>query len=290
MSLLNPFQQSLVLYAGGLTGGGFQGAIGFQGDRGFQGDVGNIGVQGFSGIQGRVGNQGSEGPAGLQGVQGIVGIQGVAGIVGTQGNAGVQGVEGSQGVQGLTNTEFAITTAYQLLGSTIKSVNLNHLTGWLTTAISLSSGTQTFIPVYVQTAATLTGAMFELDTQGAYTASNYNGVGLYSISGGTLTLVASTTNNGDIFKAASGTLLKEPFAVPYSAAVGVYYMSFLYSSSAQTTAPAISGQTANFNLGRADFSNSYVLSGILTGRTTLIASQASSGLSLSNNSTWVNVY
>jgi hypothetical protein len=319
-TLINPFQQSLVLYAGGLTGfNGFQGPLGYQGDAGFQGGVGMVGVQGAFGIQGRVGLQGPDGtqgiaginaigvqgwqgvqgrfglqgldgPQGLEGVQGIIGFQGNDGTAGLVGVQGRQGIAGIQGNQGLTNTEFAITTAYQLLGSAIKSVNLNHLTGWLTSAITLVSQQQKFVPVYVQTAATLTGVMFEMNTQGVYTANNYNGVGLYSINAGTLTLVASSANNGNLYKAAAQSLVKEPFAVAYSAAVGVYYISLLYSNSAETTAPSISGQSANFNLGRADFSNSYVLSGTLAGRTTLIASQAASGLSESVNSVWVNVY
>lgn len=292
----NSFQEQLDLYLAGGTGQGFQGYAGTQGAQGFQGMQGRQGNAGIQGLQGDVGIQGVQGLLGLQGVQGVTGIIGTQGVQGHQGFQGalgiqgLQGVQGRQGVQGVPNAEFVITTAYQALGSSIKSVNLNHLTGWTTTAVGLTSQTAIFVPVYLQTAQSITGVMYEQDTAGVFTASNYNGFGLYSISAGTLSLVASTPTDGNLFKNADDTFVKKAFASPYSASAGVYYIATLYSSSTQTTQPAISGQTANFNIARADFSNSYVLCGTLGGQTALPATQLASGLTIGVSSVWVNLY
>ena len=43
--------------------------------------------------------------------------------------------------------------------------------------------------------------------QGLYTATNENRIGLYSYSEGTITLVASTADNGDLWKGIANTLV-----------------------------------------------------------------------------------
>jgi len=129
---------------------------------------------------------------------------------------------------------------------------------------------------------TVTGIKFFQGTQGVYTANNYNGVGLYSYSGGTLTLVASSTNDGNIWKGTSQTWQTKAFSSPYNASAGIYFVSFLYSSSAVTTAPAI-GQTQALATGSSafDFTNSAKISANITGQTALPSSQAMSGLTAS---------
>lgn len=279
----NTYELCVDLY--GPQGGGGGGPRGFQG---FQGDIG-VGIQGFQGVQGFIGNIGTQGRQGVQGIgfQGLQGLQGSQGLVGPFGS---QGVQGTQGVQGIPNAEFVLVTAYQELGSQIKTVNLNLLTGWLTSSIPLTSGTTIFVPVYLQSQQTVTGVMFEQDTQGVYTADNYNGFGVYSISGGTLTRVLASANDGNVFKNASNSFVKKAFSSTALLNPGVYYIGILYSSSAQTTQPTISGQTANFNLGRADFTNNYILCGTRTGQTTMLTSLAASTLSIGNNAPWVNLY
>lgn len=261
------------------------------GPRGFQGFQGLVGTgaQGTQGVQGFIGNVGTQGRQGAQGL----GFQGPSGIVGPQGVVGPfgpQGVQGVQGIQGNANAEFLLVTAYQQLGSQIKTVNLNLLTGWLTSGVSLTHQVITFVPVYLQSQQTITGVMFEQDLQGVYTAVNYNGFGLYSIFAGTLTLVAGSLNDGNVFKNANNTFVKKAFSATYIALPGVYYLAALYCGSPQSVAPAISGQTANFNLGRADFTNNYLLCGTLSAQTALPASVAASALTLSNNAYWLNLY
>jgi len=94
--------------------------------------------------------------------------------------------------------------------------------------------------VYVEYDVTLTGIGFLQITQGSYTADNYNGVGLYSYNGsGTWTLVASSTDDGNIWKGAANTIQKKAFTTPYAATTGIYLVASMYNSSAQTTAPSI---------------------------------------------------
>ena len=116
-------------------------------------------------------------------------------------------------------------------------------------------------------------------TQGNYTANNYNGVGLYSVSGGTLTLVASSTNDGNIWKAANNTFNSKAFTIPYSASAGLYYVAAMYSTSSQATAPAVLCATASFNANVVkafDFTNSLKLTEFLGTQTSLASPITSS--------------
>lgn len=105
MSLNNTFQEQVIEYFTGPTGGGLgfqgrQGLQGVQGDPGFNGFQGNQGWQGFVGTQGAQGIYGAQGDVGFgfQGNQGF-GFQGNQGF-GFQGNVGVQGFQGTVGDSG----------------------------------------------------------------------------------------------------------------------------------------------------------------------------------------------
>lgn len=183
--------------------------------------------------------------------------------------------------------------AFAELGSSIKAepVGISLALCALSNA-SLADGRVDFIPVYLPAAKTITGVMFHQTTQGVYTADNYNGVGLYSYSGGTLTLVASSTDDGNIWKTVSTTWKTKAFSSPYSAAAGLYFVALLYNSSAQTTAPQIlktnsAGSITQFGI---DFTNSAKLFGNLAGQNTLPATQAMSGVSGATDSRYVAVY
>lgn len=110
----------------------------------------------------------------------------------------------------------------------------------ITTSGSLSSQTVKFSAVWLPKDSTITGVKWFQNTQGSYTANNYNGVGLYSfnVATGDLTLVASSTDDGNIWKAATGWSNKA-FSATYAAAAGLYFIGILYCSSAQTTAPVL---------------------------------------------------
>jgi len=176
--------------------------------------------------------------------------------------------------------------AYQDLGSTFKSYPLTMpqgITG-ITTNSTLNDGSARFTIVYVPLGATITGVKWYQTTQGVYTADNYNGVGLYTYSAGTLTLVASSTNDGDIWKAASNTWATKAFSSTYVATAGIYVICALYNSSAQTTAPAIGAAAAASNnaVMSNDFTNSAKISSSLAAQTSLPASTAMSSLGVNN--------
>jgi len=169
--------------------------------------------------------------------------------------------------------------AYQALGSSIIASNVDGDLSSGTSGQSLTSQRCYISAVYLDKAQTVTGVKWVQITAGDYTSNNYNGVGLYSYSAGTLTLVASSTDDGNIWKATTGTMSSKAFSTPYSAAAGLYFVGFLYCSSSQVTAPSLGIINAASTINTiTDFTNSAKTSGLITGQTALPASQAMSGI------------
>jgi hypothetical protein len=126
----------------------------------------------------------------------------------------------------------------QALGSTIKAIPMGcDAIGSQSTA--LIDGLAFWQPIYIDEATTITGVKWVNATAGDYVADNNNRIGLYSVSGTTYTLVASCANDGNLWKGTANTLNTKAFSAPYAAAKGVYYLCFLYNTSAETAAPAI---------------------------------------------------
>lgn len=163
----------------------------------------------------------------------------------------------------------------------------------VTTSNILVSGTLVFQAVYVRTAGTITGVKWYQAVQGSYTAASPgNQLGLYSLSGTTLTLVASCADDGNLWKAASNAMTNKAFTTPYSAAVGIYFISVLYKQSAQTTAPQL-GCAANLqgaNISIADFTTFKIYGSIGGANTSLPSSQVLSGVSATNIKYWLALY
>ena len=183
--------------------------------------------------------------------------------------------------------------AYQALGSTIKAqtVGLNH--SRITAAVALTSQALFFVAVYLTKPQTITGVKWWQAVKGNYTASNYNGVGLYSYSGGTITLVASSTNDGTTWQTANNnTIGIKAFSSTYSASAGIYYVAFMYSSSAVVTGTQIgvSASISNINLSLLDFTNNAKLVGSLTAQTSLPSTQALSVTTTIANQLWIAIY
>jgi hypothetical protein len=192
--------------------------------------------------------------------------------------------------QGLTDNPY--TLGLRAMGSSIKASGLVcDQAARATSLFALVSQKTSWFAVYLPKAATLTGVQTIIKTQGSYTGNNYNGVGLYSVSGGTATLVASSTNSATLWTAALG-FLQVPFSSTYVAAPGLYYICVLYCSSAETTAPNL-GAAASTPLGAysADFTNSNKLYGIISSLTALPSpTQALSGITASAAAMWVALY
>lgn len=113
-----------------------------------------------------------------------------------------------------------------------------------TSNVALADNIQYFGMCYVPNDVTVTGIRFVQAVAGNYTPDNTNGIALYSYSGTTYTKVVETTNDtGDpnIFEASANTVVTKAFSTPSAITKGFYAVSFLYNSSAQTTAPSLSG-------------------------------------------------
>lgn len=183
--------------------------------------------------------------------------------------------------------------AMAALGSTIKaiSVGCEGVIGAFGSGAALTNQRVTFTAVYLPQAATITGVKFFQVAQGNYTANNYNGVGLYTYSGGTMTLVASSTNDGNIWKGTANTWQTKAFSATYSASAGIYFIGHLYCQSAQTTAPTVAMFTnVNNNYSLFDFTNSAKLYGQVNTLTALPASQLMSGVTGYNTTTLLLLY
>lgn len=139
---------------------------------------------------------------------------------------------------------------------------------------------------------TLTGIKFWQITQGVFTGDQTNSIALYTYSAGTITKVAESANNANIWKGASGSMQSVPFASTYVATAGIYFAGLLYNNSAQTTAPILATGTAmpQAAMNAADLTNSAKLSSTLSARTTQPTSQAMSGLSSANARIWLGFY
>jgi hypothetical protein len=192
-----------------------------------------------------------------------------------------------------TSYEWIWTTGMQALGSTIKGVNLGTPVFYSQGAAAfLTSGAVRFVPYYLPQSQTITGVKFYQANTANYTGNNYNGVGLYSYSGGTLTLVASSTNSASFWINTINTWVTKPFSSTYSASPGIYYIGMMYSFSSQTTAPqTIGGSTVNNAFATFDLTNSAKIAGLsATGQTVLPSTILMSNINSTTNVPLIYLY
>lgn len=157
--------------------------------------------------------------------------------------------------------------AFQALGSEIKALSIQSTSFARTANTLLVSQTVLFVAVYLANKSTITGACYDQNIIIVYTGNNYNGVGLYTYSGGTLTLVASSTNDANFWL--NNQFQKKAFSSTYDAEPGVYYLGFLYCASSGS-APGLNGlPTPSSTL---DFTNSAKSACSLSGQTALPSS------------------
>jgi len=200
------------------------------------------------------------------------------------------GVSGPPSFQDSHDADIRIMMA---LGSQIKAQTYGMpITTANTAGLGLTSGAVRFQAIWLATAATLTGAYVYIRTQGNYTANNNNKLGLYTYSAGTLNLAAQTNDDPTIWTAAAGTIVKKAFASTYTAAPGLYFLAFLYSNSAQVTAPAVGVAItlASATQGTVDFTNSGKLFSSLAAQTDLPLTTAMSAHVAATSVPWMGVY
>lgn len=168
----------------------------------------------------------------------------------------------------------------QLLGSVTLYETLGQSQGNIAVSAALADGTARFVAINITEQTTITGVTWWQSVAGDYTADNYNGVALYSYSAGTITLVASSTNDGNIWKQTVATFGSKNFSSTYAAAPGIYFVGYLYNTSAQTTAPSIGAYTTLVNAGipSGGLTNSAKITSQLATQTAFPSPQAMSGL------------
>jgi hypothetical protein len=181
--------------------------------------------------------------------------------------------------------------AYQALGSLTKAQTVGLGIDRITTTGTMSPGILSLTAVYLKKPSTITGVRWFQTVQGNYTADDYNGVGLYSYSGGTLTLEASSTDDGDIWKGGNDTWQNKDFSAPYEASAGIYYVGLLLNRSAHVTLPGI-GVTASSRTGTPpfDFTDSAFIHATKSSQTSLPATLSASTASVANIQRYVALY
>jgi hypothetical protein len=187
---------------------------------------------------------------------------------------------------------------YSALGSNTKAEPIFNQGGLLGgSAQTMIHQTLYGVAVQVPQQTTITGVKwYRTNTGGVYTAGTYNGVGLYSYSAGTLTLVASSSNTPNLWSssyAAANAFVTRSFETSYVANPGIYFAVALYTTASQTTAPVIgTGVSALFNIQvpSYDYTNGAKHFIGATGRTTLASSTAISTLGGSLTQVYLALY
>jgi len=181
--------------------------------------------------------------------------------------------------------------AYAALGGGVKAAAIDILPTQATSAATFTDSQLRIVALFINKPQTLTGVKLWVRTQGSYTGDQNNKVGLYSYSGGTLTLVASSTNDADLWKASANTYQSIPFSSTYAATPGIYFVATLWNASSTTTAPAFGGVTLT-NAAMADlgFSNSAKLYGLVNTQGDLPSTLAMSSVTAAISPAWVGVY
>lgn len=138
----------------------------------------------------------------------------------------------------------------------------------------------------------MTGFKWYQGTAGNFTGNNYNGIAIYSYSGGTLNLIDSTTRLEAVWKGASNTWQSKALNSTQVLTPGIYFVCMIYSSSAQTTAPAVGGTPAFGNAASVtmDFTNSAKMAGTKTSTTIPPSTIAMSTISTVANTVYVALY
>jgi hypothetical protein len=185
------------------------------------------------------------------------------------------------------NTKLQIDLAY--LGMNFVSLPTGMTLGNIGSHETLTSQRLRFSTFIVYDSVTVTGVKFALNTAGVYTASNTNGICLYSCSSGTYTKMASTELlDANMWTVAN--LNTKPFSSPVVLSPGEYKLGFVYSQSAQTTAPVIGTFGTVLNYMTSILSNTDTLQQRVDTQTSFGSSYAAAALSAVNTIPMIWLY
>lgn len=178
-----------------------------------------------------------------------------------------------------------------IMGGSYKSKTLGMEFLGSLSSLAMVDGTQYFIPIYLSKSDTIKGINFYQRVQGAYTADNYNGVALYSYSGGTVTLIDTTANNGNLWKGTANTWQSVDFVNKVYCQKGLYYISLLYNTSLQSAGPSIQsgGSVGGTNFPQHPLNTIRIYSS-LAGRTSPISSQSLTSTTSHQNNAFILIY
>lgn len=146
---------------------------------------------------------------------------------------------------------------------------------------NLPDGEVVFVAMEVLAAVSLVGLKWLQQKQGDYTTDHSQQVGLYSSDGTTLTRVAASADDANLWKAANDDSVGgKNFAAPYTPpAPGVVYAALLYNESAHTVIPALYRAAQNGSwIANANQQGDKVRVGKLSAQNSLPASVALSAL------------
>lgn len=223
------------------------------------GGSGTVGATGATGATGSIGATGSNGATGATGSTGANGVNGATGIQGVTGATGITGVTGSGSL-------VDVYARYRDLGSRMLGGTYNatpeRTSGSVAGSVLLDGQVGYCLYYTGGNTDTLVGIQWHHGTQGSYTADNYNGIVFGTLSGGTITWVDSTANDGAIWKGTSNTWQYKAFYTPYIMSPNTtYVVGFIYNNSAQVTQPTIYGlvSTSTSTVGKIDFANSVTM-------------------------------
>ena len=178
--------------------------------------------------------------------------------------------------------ELSIVDLYRRMGSSLKAMTPPGFTlEGMSSGLAISDGAQYFYIFYLANPDTLKGVRWYQRIQGNYTGDNYNGFALYTLSGGTATLVDSTANDANIWKGTSNTFQNKDFVIPYYATEGFYMISFLSNwTTTPGTVPQLGAgvQLPSGAIHAFDFTNDFKIAGNAVSRNNLHTSVALSTL------------
>lgn len=149
--------------------------------------------------------------------------------------------------------------AYQLMGGDVKAFPIS-MSSPGNAHVVMVDGRVCYIAFYIDRTTTVTGVHWLQYTAGNYVADNYNGFGLYSLTGTALAKIDSTANDGNIWKATANTRGTKAFTAPRVLTKGIYYIALVWNTSdaVPTTVPDIRTVTGDNKSDLVNANTNYV--------------------------------
>lgn len=182
----------------------------------------------------------------------------------------------------------------QAAGSPIKALTLGQTAPATAGYISLVDSTIYYELFYLPKAITITGVRLAIgNATGNFTISPTadNMIGIYSVSDGTLTRVAMSADNDNLWKGSTYTALNVPLTSSYSASAGLYAVALIYNGKTVTADPALfyTMGISSLSVDLYALPNALKISGTSRGAT-LPASIASTGITAYTYMHYIAIY